>query len=122
VKLVYVAEAHAQDEWPLRSARFNGNRGPVLVDQPKTTADRARLARAFADNFQLPAVDLFVDDPALSEPFERAYSPWPLRLYLVDTSSVGHPTLLWIAEPSDCAFDKAVAHLRHLLLSSESSS
>jgi len=119
---VYVAEAHAQDEWPLRSARFNGNRGPVVVDQPKTTADRARLATAFADDFQLPAdkFDLFVDDPALGEPFEKAYSPWPLRLYLVDTS--GDPTLLWIAEPSDCAFDNALKHLRDLLLPSSSSS
>ena len=27
--MVYVAEAHAEDEWPISSSRFNANRGPV---------------------------------------------------------------------------------------------
>jgi hypothetical protein len=35
-RFVYVAEAHAQDEWPLRSARFSADGQPVVVDQPPT--------------------------------------------------------------------------------------
>ena len=45
-RFVYVAEAHAQDEWPLRSARFSADGQPVVIDQPKTLD--ARLGRAAA--------------------------------------------------------------------------
>ncbi len=31
--IVYIAEAHATDEWPISSARANGGRGPVCVAQ-----------------------------------------------------------------------------------------
>ena len=44
-RFVYVAEAHAQDEWPLRSARFTADGQPVVVDQPRTLDARLGLAR-----------------------------------------------------------------------------
>jgi hypothetical protein len=35
-KFVYIAEAHAMDEWPVKSARFNQGRGPVVVEKQPT--------------------------------------------------------------------------------------
>lgn len=104
-RFVYVAEAHAQDEWPLRSARFSADGEPVVVDQPRTLAARLALARRFAADYGV-ASPLLVDDPA-TEAFERTYAPWPLRLYVVRGA-----TLSWIAEPDGASFEPAVARLR----------
>jgi len=43
-KLVYISEAHATDEWPIGSARFNGDRGVVAICQPKSTRERCEVA------------------------------------------------------------------------------
>jgi hypothetical protein len=114
-KFVYIAEAHAMDEWPLKSARFNGGRGPIVVEkQPTTASERCTLARQFARDFGLDLSDsnfeFLVDDPEQGEPFEKAYAPWPLRLYLICDSRVE-----WIAEPRDCSYDDAVSELMRLL-------
>ena len=41
---VYISEAHAVDEWPISSARFNGARGPVAIAQARTQAQRGHWA------------------------------------------------------------------------------
>eukprot|EP00775_Hariotina_reticulata_P001421 gene1421-1763_t len=51
--VVYVAEAHAEDEWPIKSSRYNLNRGPVLITQHRTTAERCAAAAAFSADFEL---------------------------------------------------------------------
>ena len=112
--MVYIAEAHAMDEWPVRSGRFNDGRGPVLVEkQPKGTEERCSLARQFMRDFQMvesTSLEVVVDDPELGDPFETAYAPWPLRLYLVRNG-----ILKWIAEPKNCSYDDAVQELVSLL-------
>jgi hypothetical protein len=104
-RFVYVAEAHAQDGWPLRSARFAVDNKPVVVDQPRTLAARLALARRFAAEYGV-ASPMYIDDPA-TEAFERTYAPWPLRLYVVRGA-----TLSWIAEPDGATFEPVVARLR----------
>ena len=104
-RFVYVAEAHAQDEWPLRSARFSADGQPVVVDQPRTLEQRLGLARRFAADYGIES-PLYVDNPA-DEAFERLYAPWPLRLYVVRGAK-----LAWIAEPDGATFEPAVAKLR----------
>ena len=116
-KFVYIAEAHAQDEWPIRSARFNHGRGAVIVEkQPKKAAERCELARKFVEDF-MPKVknaggdiSMLVDDPELGDPFEKQYAPWPLRLYLIRDGVVE-----WIAQPKDCSYDEAVVELCRIL-------
>lgn len=111
--MIYIAEAHAMDEWPVLSGRFNGDRGPVVVShQPKQGKERCELARRFLRDFGLEtsAVEVLVDDPDLNEPFESSYAPWPLRLYLIR-----HGRLEWIAQPQDASFDNAVVELVRLL-------
>ena len=106
-RFVYVAEAHAQDEWPLRSARFAA--APIVVDQPRTLAARLALARRYAADYGITS-PVVVDDPR-DEGFERAYAPWPLRLYVVRGAAVA-----WIAEPDGASYERSIAELRAMLL------
>jgi hypothetical protein len=117
-KFVYIAEAHAMSEWPVRSARFNRGRGPVVVEkQPTKASERCELACRFASDFDIPIdssttspLELLVDNPELGDPFEEAYAPWPLRLYVIRGGVVE-----WIAQPKNCSFDLAVIELMKLL-------
>ena len=115
-KLVYIAEAHAMDEWPIQSSRFNHDRGPVLIEkQPTQAKERCDLACRFAKDFDLPLTDsshlqLLVDDPELGDCFEKEYAPWPLRLYMIEDG-----VMKWIAEPKDCSYDLAVVELMKML-------
>lgn len=110
-KFIYIAEAHAMDEWPVRSGRFNRGRGPVIVEkQPTTGSERCALARKFAADFDMDldgvSYDFLVDDPEKGEPFEKVYAPWPIRLYLLKGKEIE-----WIAEPKDCSYGDAVREL-----------
>ena len=86
VAIIYICEAHATDEWPISSARFNAGRGPVCVAQPKRNAERCQLARRFASDFGLEGLPLLVDaaEGADADAYERAYAPWPLRFHGVN--------------------------------------
>jgi hypothetical protein len=91
VLTVYVAEAHAQDEWTLR--------GTVMVNQPRNSAERFDVARRFAAalDWRLP----LLADPPEDEAFERLFAPWPIRFYVV-----GHDgRMAFIAAPIDSTFD-----------------
>ena len=112
-KFIYIAEAHAMDEWPIRSGRFNRGRGPIIIEkQPSTSEERCQLAKKFAEDFDLKLdiapdnVEFLVDVCERQDPFERAYAPWPLRLYLIRDGA-----LQWIAQPKQCSYDDAVAEL-----------
>ena len=112
---MYIAEAHAMNEWPLKSGRFNQGRGPVVVkEQPTRGTERCRLARTFASDFGMDTqgsnYEVLVDDPEKGDPFERLYAPWPLRIYVIKGSIIE-----WIAQPESCSFDKAVFEMRCLL-------
>jgi hypothetical protein len=113
--MIYIAEAHALSEWPVRSGRFNRGRGAVLVEQqPATAAERCALARRFLADFDVDtkkdSLEVLVDDPEQGDPFEKEYAPWPLRLYLIRAGKVE-----WIAQPENCSYDKAVEELLALL-------
>ena len=82
--MVYVAEAHAEDEWPISSGRYNAGRGPVRVTQPTSHEERVTLARRFVCDFD-PLGDVFdeilVDDVDTGDEFERKFAPWPFRFF-----------------------------------------
>lgn len=95
VATVYIREAHAADEWRLQ--------GTVMVDQPKTTAERVAVARRFrrATDWRIPIWVDPPDAPSGPDPFETAFAPWPLRFYLVRPDR----TLAYIAAPVDETYD-----------------
>uniref|UniRef100_A0A7S1DDP3 Thioredoxin domain-containing protein n=1 Tax=Cyclophora tenuis TaxID=216820 RepID=A0A7S1DDP3_CYCTE len=114
-KFVYIAEAHAMDEWPLKSGRFNNDRGAVVVEkQPTKGEERCHLARRFVSDFGLRCdnhcYEFLVDDPERGEPFEKAYAPWPLRLYVIRGGKME-----WIAQPKNCSYDESIGELMRML-------
>mmetsp|Transcript_8217 Transcript_8217/g.17670 ORF Transcript_8217/g.17670 Transcript_8217/m.17670 type:complete len:134 (+) Transcript_8217:171-572(+) len=105
----YIHEAHATDEWPISSSRYMKGGEIVSVEQPRTLADRVTLARRFVDTFDIgPELTLLVDDPARGDPFEKEFSPWPIRIYVLENSK-----MRYISAPTDCAHD--VTELRSWL-------
>jgi hypothetical protein len=87
---VYLAEAHACDEWPI------GWRERI----PQTSGDagaRAAAAARFAAEMGV-TLPLVLDTP--DDAFDAAYASWPLRAYgLLPASSGGPPTLGFVAQP-----------------------
>jgi len=97
---VYISEAHADDEWPVASARYNCGK-EVHVNQTLTLSDRIVRAQSFFDNFSYTEdnrknfknwrllVALPDEDPEAKKlgeiGFEEMYKPWPFRAYgLID--------------------------------------
>ena len=104
-RFVYIAEAHAMDEWPVTSERFSKS-GPIIVNQPKNSYDRCFLAQRFQSEYDLK-MDLIIDIPENGDQFEKLFAPWPLRFYLLSS----HNELKFVAEPVDCSFETAFVQL-----------
>lgn len=104
---VYILEAHATDEWPINSCRYNGNRGPVNVKQPTTNEERLALASRFRSDFDCAEIDMLVD--SVANEMEKTYAPWPLRFYGIQSGR-----LTYIAKPRDCSYD--IAEVRNWCL------
>ena len=100
VAFVYVREAHATDEWPIASAAASSTGEPIHIAQPTTTEARCDIASRFAaaEGLDTASLQLLVD--GADNAFERAYAPWPLRLFGLRSGSVG-----FVAEPRDGQYD-----------------
>lgn len=114
--LVYVAEAHAADEWPV------GN--PIRYNQPKAIGERLSIARDFVAKYELAEDDgipLVVDDmrdgvvqqgdpmPLQDNPVDSTYAIWPTRFYVVQGGVVRFK-----AQP-DSTHDYKLGHLTDFL-------
>jgi hypothetical protein len=77
--IVYIQEAHPVDAWQL----YDNVKDDVLVASTITRDERFNAAGLCVRNLgiELPAV---IDDP--DNHVERAYTGWPDRLYVIDTS------------------------------------
>mmetsp|Transcript_50184 Transcript_50184/g.61567 ORF Transcript_50184/g.61567 Transcript_50184/m.61567 type:complete len:124 (-) Transcript_50184:64-435(-) len=84
---IYISEAHASDEWPLRTKKS------LLIKQHKTNLDRINVAKGFVNEygFKLP---MYVD--TISNDFERTYSAWPLRAFVILKNKI-----IWHLKPKN---------------------
>jgi hypothetical protein len=102
--VVYIEEAHAADEWPIKSSRAAApGRAGVPVDYPqhRSLGDRLAAAADFAAHYRLPlrALPVYADAAATAgdgggggssgNGFQSAYAAWPIRWYLFDTRPAG---------------------------------
>jgi hypothetical protein len=78
---VYVREAHATDEWQMKS----NVKDDVCYAQPKTLEQRVAIAKDFTGRFKFP-LPFGIDD--MSNAADNAYAAWPERLYVIDET--GH--------------------------------
>jgi len=90
---VYILEAHAQDEWPIRSSRACPRGSPICINQTRSVCDRSAVAQKFKEDFCLE-FPIILDDP-LTNSFEKLYAPWPVRIFVVD----GNKKLIYKAQP-----------------------
>jgi hypothetical protein len=94
---LYIAEAHANDEWPVSSTRYTIDGAPICVNQPRTLEDRARLAARFVteyrwiwpmivDGMEVEAGEgmTIAEGPCLG----TLLSSWPMRAYLLHKNQV----------------------------------
>lgn len=86
--VVYVAEAHARDEWPVgESVSF--------CDAPKTLAERVALLQEFARSrvgrvlSEWPLGSVLVDSPEAGDPFLEAFHCWPVRFFALQEANEG---------------------------------
>ncbi len=76
--IVYIKEAHPEDEWQMEDNEESG----VIYSQPKSTEERRELARAFIDQMDVETETLLddIDNTAMA-----CYAAWPERLYIIGT-------------------------------------
>ena len=95
--MVYIAEAHAADEWPINSRRCNGPGNEIT--KPKTLSERCAAARRMLSTLPLgEGITVLAD--GLDDAFLEAYAAWPVRLFGVRRDG----TLGIIAQPQQAAF------------------
>ncbi len=75
---VYIAEAHARDEWPVGHT-------VSACDQPKSLEERLELAEKL-EVFTTFPIPLLVD--SISNSFQTGYSSWPFRFYIIQNGKV----------------------------------
>lgn len=90
--LIYIAEAHATDEWPIGElpAGLTELRQHVSIEDRRQAA--AQLLEEYKDVIH-PRMDIKLDE--LTNEFNRCYSSWPFRVWIVDNGKIvfkGLPT------------------------------
>ena len=109
-KIVYIAEAHASDVWPISSAPYASDGQPVDVRAPTTTRERQAVAAEFVRQYNV-RLPLVVD--GIADEFEQAMSPWPIRFYAVEDGR-----LAFLAQPNGCSY--SLSGLREWLIARQS--
>lgn len=119
--LVYITEAHAQNEWPVGD--------PLLILQPVSNAERLGIARQFARDYQLPPnLPVLVD--TIDNLFCVQYSAWPIRFFVLEhggDSQFGivppEPSVAFVALPDGKnTYDSSIVQLKRFLLERYSTS
>jgi len=95
---VYIAEAHARDQWPV-------GKTISCVDQPTTLEQRLKNAEEFQKNFnfQMP---MLVDNMANN--FHHTYGSWPFRFFIIYDGK-----LILKAEPQKEIFSYNINEIDH---------
>ena len=73
--VVYIAEAHASDEWPVGKLTS-------VTTQPKNLAHRRDLATVVHEDLLHSEVEVVVDD--MSNSFQKTMACWPIRMFVVN--------------------------------------
>jgi len=73
---VYIAEAHALDEWPVG----NGYDGRKAFYQHKTLEQRISVAKEFIEDYKYE-IPMVVD--TMENNFDKVFASWPVRFYLL---------------------------------------
>ncbi|CAF1391172.1 unnamed protein product [Rotaria sordida] len=108
-------ETHAQDEWPICSARWSPTQMPIKYNQTHTIEERLAVAKDFIRDFNLQ-MSIVIDKPE-GNLFEKLYSSWPVRIYVIDKDY----RLTYKAQPNESMLElnELVEHLQSIIKSNE---
>ena len=84
---IYVSEAHASDEWPIRTKK------ELTLKQHKTQNERINVANNFISNFNYK-IPTIVDN--MNNEFANKYSAWPFRAFIINGKN---KNIEWIMIP-----------------------
>ena len=98
VVFVYIAEAHAVDEWQMQANLDDG----VLVRQHVTLDERFAAARQGVERLGL-TMPVLVDD--MDDAVSGTFAAWPERLYVADRGG----RLAYVGGPGPFEFDPDAA-------------
>jgi len=76
---VYIIEAHAVDEWPVRT------KAELCIQQHQTLNDRCLMAKSLTNDYKF-AVPVYVD--TMENHFEQTYAAWPLRAFIIQDNHI----------------------------------
>lgn len=76
--MVYIAEAHTEDEWQLPA---NLEDGDFCIRQPRTLEERCAAARLLTPKLDL-SLPVLID--GMDNAAAKVFSAWPERIYVVD--------------------------------------
>jgi hypothetical protein len=112
-RFIYILEAHAQDEWPICSARWSPTQMPIKYNQTHTIEERLTVTKDFIRDFdfQIPVV---IDKPE-ENLFEKLYASWPIRIYVIDKDY----RVTYKAQPSETMLElkELTEHLKSIIRS-----
>ena len=110
--IVYIAEAHAADEWPIGSTRCAGPGNSVA--RPTSLAERQALSRRMVEALRLDegGPPVYVD--GMDDAFLETYAAWPVRIFGIGRDG----RLARIAQPEAATFQ--LPPLREWLLAEAS--
>jgi len=76
---IYINEAHAVDEWPIRT------KSELSIKQHKTSNERCLMAKSLINNYNFK-MPIYVD--TMENQFEQIYAAWPLRAFIIQNSII----------------------------------
>ncbi|MBI5876639.1 MAG: hypothetical protein HZB53_03235 [Chloroflexi bacterium] len=106
IYVVYIAEAHAENEWQMESNEEAG----ICIRQHTTFAERMAAARLCAERLGL-TIPTLVD--AMDNAASERFAAWPERIYIIGTD--GRIAYRGGPGPSEFNPTEATAALRGLL-------
>ena len=83
---IYTAEAHADDEWPIRTKK------DLRIPQHKTIKERVSVSMKFKEMTKW-LIPLYIDH--IKNKFQSHFDTWPLRVWIMDKTK----TIKWILQP-----------------------
>lgn len=76
---VYINEAHAMDEWPIRT------KSQLCIKQHQTLQDRCVVAKSLIHDYSFE-IPVYVD--TMENLFQTTYAAWPLRAYIFQEQNI----------------------------------
>lgn len=80
--ILYIAEAHAKDEWDI------GAPEDMCIKQPQTDAERLKQAQHAYKMWNIEKTRIQFYCSKMGSDFETLFAPWPLRFYVFESNKL----------------------------------